>query len=191
MSDRPAQQRLIRRNALVLVAFVAGMFGFGYATVPLYNALCQITGLNGKVAGEAIKEPVVASVDRTRMIKVQFVTTVNGGRPWQFVAEQPVVSVHPGEFTTVMFHARNTEDHDLVAQAVPNVAPIEAARYLRKSECFCFRNQPFKTGELKEMPVRFVIDRELPAEVDTVTLSYTFFDVTQAAARKAASSPSS
>jgi len=89
-----------------------------------------------------------------------------------------------------MFHARNTEDHDLVAQAVPNVAPTAAAKYLRKSECFCFRNQPFKAGEVKEMPVRFVVDREIPAEVDTITLSYTFFEVTQAAA-KAATVPKS
>lgn len=185
MSSGVEQKHSIKRNALVLLVVVAGMFGFGYATVPLYNALCEITGLNGKVSSEAVREPAVAGVDRSRQVKVQFVTTVNGGRPWQFHAEQPVVTVHPGEFTTVMFSARNTEDHDLVAQAVPSVAPTSAAKYLRKSECFCFRNQPFKAGEMKEMPVRFVVDRELPAEVDTITLSYTFFEVTQAAAKAA------
>lgn len=190
MSSKAEQKHSIKRNSLVLVAVVAGMFGFGYATVPLYNALCEFTGLNGKVVSEAVAEPAVAGVDRSRQVKVQFVTTVNGGRPWEFRAEQQVVSVHPGAFTTVMFHARNTEDHDLVAQAVPNVAPTAAAKYLRKSECFCFRNQPFKAGEVKEMPVRFVVDREIPAEVDTITLSYTFFEVTQAAA-KAATVPKS
>jgi cytochrome c oxidase assembly protein subunit 11 len=185
MSREAVQRHSVKRNALWLVGVVLGMFGFGYATVPLYNALCEFTGLNGKVVTKAVQEPVVTGVDLTRQVKVQFVTTVNGGRPWEFRAEQPVVTVHPGEFTTVMFHARNTEDHDLVAQAVPNVAPTAAAKYLRKSECFCFRNQPFKAGEEKEMPVRFVIDREIPDEVDTVTLSYTFFEVTQAAAKVA------
>lgn len=180
-----------KRNALVLVVVVFGMFGFGYATVPLYNALCEITGLNGKVSSEAVAEPAVAGIDTSRQVKVQFVTTVNGGRNWEFKAVQSQVAVHPGEFMTVMFHARNTEDHDLVAQAVPNVAPIEAARYLHKSECFCFNNQPFKAGEEKMMPVRFVVDREIPPEVDTVTLSYTFFDVTQSAAKATVKSPNS
>ncbi|WP_428311644.1 cytochrome c oxidase assembly protein [Hydrocarboniphaga sp.] len=180
-----------KRNALVLVVVVVGMFGFGYATVPLYNALCEFTGLNGKVSSEAVKEATfgktaVAAVDTSREVKVQFVTTVNGGRDWQFRPMQSSVTVHPGQFVTVMFHARNTQDGDLVAQAVPNVAPIEAAKYLHKSECFCFNNQPFKAGEEKMMPVRFVLDREIPPEVDTVTLSYTFFDVTEAAAKAAA-----
>ncbi|MDB5973231.1 MAG: cytochrome c oxidase assembly protein [Hydrocarboniphaga sp.] len=175
-----------KRNALVLVVVVVGMFGFGYATVPLYNALCVFTGLNGKVSNQAVKETAAAAVDTSREVKVQFVTTVNGGRDWEFRPLQSSVEVHPGEFVTVMFHARNTQDSDLVAQAVPNVAPIEAAKYLHKSECFCFNNQPFKAGEEKMMPVRFVLDREIPPEVDTVTLSYTFFDVTEAAAKAAA-----
>jgi cytochrome c oxidase assembly protein subunit 11 len=191
MNDTSKGLSSARRNALILVVVVFGMFGFGYATVPLYNALCVLTGLNGKVSGKAVAEPAVAGMDTSREVKVQFVTTVNGGRDWQFKPMQSSVMVHPGEFTTVMFHARNTQDSDLVAQAVPNVAPIEAAKYLHKSECFCFNNQPFKAGEEKMMPVRFVLDREIPPEVDTVTLSYTFFDVTQSAAKAAAASPNS
>ena len=191
MSATDQGRKSVRRTALIMVAVVAGMFGFGYATVPLYNALCTFIGLNGKVSTEAVSESGGAAVDKTRLVKVQFVTTVNGGRNWEFRSEQAQVEVHPGEFSTVMFHARNTEDHDIVAQAVPNVAPTTAARHLRKSECFCFNNQPFKAGEAKEMPVRFVIDPELPPEVDTVTLSYTFFDVTQTAAKSASASPNS
>ncbi len=90
--------------------------------------------------------------------------------------------MHPGALTTVSFYAQNTQDRDVIAQAVPNVAPWNAAKYLRKTECFCFNNQAFKAGEEKHMPVRFVLDPELPADVDTVTLSYTFFDVTESAA---------
>lgn len=182
--------RPVRRNALIMVGVVVGMFGFGYATVPLYDALCRLVGLNGKVSDTAVSEQG-HSVDRSRLVKVQFVTTVNGGRNWEFRAEQAEVEVHPGEFATVLFHARNTEDHAIVAQAVPNVAPTNAAKYLRKSECFCFNNQPFAPGETKEMPVRFVIDPELAPEVDTVTLSYTFFDVTQTAAKTASAAPNS
>jgi len=180
-----------KRNALTLVAVVLGMFGFGYAMVPLYSALCEIAGFNGKTSTEAVVESGVPAVDTSRSIKVQFLTTVNGGRNWEFKPMQSSVMVHPGEFATVVFHARNTETADLVAQAVPNVAPVEAARYLRKSECFCFNNQPFKAGEEKMMPVRFVLDRDIPDEVDTVTLSYTFFDVTQSAAQSAPASPNS
>jgi cytochrome c oxidase assembly protein subunit 11 len=179
---------LAKRNAVILVVCVAGMFGFGYATVPLYNALCVFTGLNGKVSTQAVKETAaVSAVDTTREVKVQFVTTVNGGRDWEFKPMQPSVTVHPGQFMTVMFHARNMQDSKQVIQAVPNLSPIEAAKYLHKSECFCFSNQAFNAGEEKMMPVRFVLDREIPPEVDTVTLSYTFFDVTEAAAKAAAS----
>lgn len=182
--------RAVLRSSLGLAAVVVGMFAFGFAMGPLYDAICRVTGFNGKTSGMATAEAGAPAVDSTRTVKVQFVTTVNGSLPWTFRAEQAEVQVHPGEFATVKFYARNTESRDVVAQAVPNVAPWDAARHLRKSECFCFNNQPFKAGEEKEMPVRFVLDPELPADVDTVTLSYTFFDVTEAAA-KAAGSPNS
>jgi len=169
-----------RRQTLRLVLVVAGMFGFGFAMVPMYNALCDAIGLNGKVKMEAaVAGPV--QVDTSRLVTVQFVTTVNGGRGWEFSAEQPRVQVHPGQLTTVKFYARNTEAQDLVAQAVPNVAPMEAAKHLRKTDCFCFNRQPFKGFEAKHMPVVFMLDPALPKDVDTVTLSYTFFDVTEVA----------
>lgn len=170
-------------HGLKLVAVVIGMFGFGFALGPLYDAVCKVTGINGKTANEAEVLAEMPVVDTTRQVKVLFVTTVNGGKPWKFRAEQAQVSVHPGELKTVNFYAENTEARDLVAQAVPNVAPWDAARHLKKTECFCFNNQLFKAGEGKHMPVRFMIDPALPADVDTVTLSYTFFDVTEAAGK--------
>lgn len=190
MTNEPkSAARAARRNSLWLAAVVLAMFGFGFAMGPLYDAICRVTGFNGKTSGMAAAEPAAPAIDTTRKVKVQFLTTVNGSLPWIFRAEQTEIEVHPGEFATVKFYARNTESRDVVAQAVPNVAPWDAARHLRKSECFCFNNQPFKAGEEKEMPVRFVLDPELPADVDTVTLSYTFFDVTQTA--KAAAAPNS
>lgn len=173
-----------RRHGWRLLVVVIGMFGFGFALGPLYDALCRVTGINGKLSGEAADAAVPVLVDTSRLVTVQFVTTVNGGRNWEFRAEQAEIRVHPGQLTTVNFHARNTESHGIVAQAVPNVAPWSAARHMKKTECFCFNNQWFAAGESKEMPVRFMLDPELPADVDTVTLSYTFFDVTESAAQK-------
>jgi len=169
-----------RRSVVKFSIVVLGMFGFGFALVPMYNALCDAIGLNGKVRMQAAVAAPLA-VDTSRLVTVEFVTTVNGGRPWQFRAEQARVRVHPGQLTTVNFLAKNTEGRDRVAQAVPNVAPMEAARHMRKTECFCFNNQPFKAGEEKRMPVVFMLDPALPQGVDTVTLSYTFFDVTEVA----------
>lgn len=159
---------------------VLAMFGFGFALGPIYNALCEVTGLNGKMKLEAA-EAFTGAVDTSRWVTVEFVTTVNGGAPMQFRAVSDRVRVHPGEATTVEFIAQNNEAHAIVAQAVPNVSPWNAAKHLRKTECFCFNAQPFAAGEEKRMPMRFVLDPELPPEVEVVTLAYTFFDVTELA----------
>jgi cytochrome c oxidase assembly protein subunit 11 len=171
---------LRRRHWLRLLFVTLGMFGFGFATVPLYNKLCYAIGLNGKVANEAAAIKT-ASVDASRTVTVEFLTTVNGGRPWTFRADQATVQVHPGQMTTVSFYMKNTQDHAIVAQAVPNVAPSDAAQYLKKTECFCFNRQPFAAGEERHMPVVFMLDPELPKDIDRITLAYTFFDVTDVA----------
>lgn len=177
-----------RRSTWKFAAVVVGMFGFGFAMVPLYNALCDAIGLNGKVKMQAAVAAPVA-VDTSRLVTVQFVTTVNGGRPWQFRPQQASVQVHPGQLTTVQFYARNTQDQALVAQAVPNVAPMIAAKHLRKTDCFCFNKQPFAAFEAKHMPVVFMLDPALPKDVDTVTLSYTFFEVNEVAHQGAPAEP--
>lgn len=169
-----------KRHTARLAVVVVAMFGFGYALGPIYNALCEITGINGKMKLEAVAEKAGA-VDGSRFVTVEFVTTVNGGAPMQFRAVTDRVRVHPGEAAMVEFVARNTQAHAIVAQAVPNVTPWSAAKHLRKTECFCFNEQPFAAGEEKRMPMRFVLDPELPPEVEVVTLAYTFFDVTELA----------
>jgi cytochrome c oxidase assembly protein subunit 11 len=172
--------RALRAHGLRLALVTAGMFGFGFATVPLYNKLCYAIGLNGRVANKAVAV-AAAPVDMTRRVTVEFLTTVNGGRPWIFRPDQAEISMHPGEVKTVTFTFRNTQDRAIVAQAVPNVAPADAAQYLHKTECFCFAQQPFAAGEEKHMPVVFTLDPALPADIDRLTLAYTFFDVTDAA----------
>ncbi len=172
-----------RRHWLRLSAGAIGMFAFGFALVPLYGLVCDLTGFNGRTPNMVLASSVTEN-PQARIVTVEFLTTVNGGQDWKFAAERQRLEVHPGKLYTVEFVAQNPQDRAMVAQAVPSVAPWSAARHLRKTECFCFRQQAFAAGEAKRMPVRFMLDPELPAEVDTVTLSYTLFDVTEIALRQ-------
>ncbi|MDN5862796.1 MAG: cytochrome c oxidase assembly protein [Salinisphaera sp.] len=177
---RPGNRRLTLQLALAVV----GMFAFGYALVPLYGLLCDITGFNGKSSTLVTDASNLDyQVDPTRTIEMQFVTTVNAGMPWKFAARTTSVSVHPGKFTTVRFVATNTADRPMVGQAVPSVRPAAAAGYIHKTECFCFTQQPFGANETRVMPVRFVVDPALPDHIETISLSYTFFDATELASR--------
>jgi cytochrome c oxidase assembly protein subunit 11 len=171
-----------RSLAARLTLMAVAMFGFGFLLVPLYDAFCEVTGLGGKTnrVAAAIGEIDTASpADAGRDIALEFVTTVNGYAPWEFSAQVQKMTVHPGGMYEAFFVARNLSDRDKVAQAVPSVAPQQAAKYFRKLDCFCFTTQEFSAGEEKEMPVRFVIDSDLPEYIDTITLSYTFFDATR------------
>lgn len=158
-----------------LVAMTIGMFGFGYLLVPLYDVFCEVTGIGGRTAGPSATA-VAYEPDTSRSIRVEFVGSVNDNGPWEFRPDQPSMTVHPGQMVTTTFWARNRRNSEVVGQAVPSVAPGQAARYFQKTECFCFTEQRFAPGEGRHMPVVFVVDPELPAHLDTVTLSYTLFD---------------
>jgi cytochrome c oxidase assembly protein subunit 11 len=162
-----------RNLTLKLVAMALGMFGFGFALVPLYSVFCQITGLNGKTAN--VKEEVVEQPDLTRTVRVEFVSALPQGAPWEFHPDVSHMEVHPGKLYTAQYYARNLTAYPLTGQAVPSVAPGEAAKYFKKTECFCFTQQKFAAKEGREMKVVFSIDPHLPHFVDTVTLGYTFF----------------
>lgn len=183
-ADRPERRRR-RRGVLELALLTLAMFGFGFAMVPLYNALCEIAGLNGRDSGMQLVATVQEQPDLNREVTVQFLTVVNGGREWTFKSDVAEMKVHPGKLYSVNFTAENQMDHAVVGQAVPAVAPGRAAKHLKKTECFCFNQQPFAAREAKLMPMRFMIDPDLPADVRTVSLSYTFFDVTGLAADSA------
>jgi len=165
----------IRIMALKLVALTAAMFGFGFLLVPIYDVFCDITGLGGRTSNEAAVG-VVQAPDFSRSVRVEFVASVNANGPWEFRPEVTSMTVHPGQMYTTTYWARNMRDLDVVGHAVPSVAPGTAARYFSKTECFCFTEQLFGPNEGRDMPVIFIIDPDLPAHVDTVTLSYTFFD---------------
>jgi len=174
-----------KRSLLEMSVFTAVMFGFGFAFAPLYSALCQLTGLNGRSESMLVASRLQSAPDLSRSVTVQLLTVVNGGREWRFKPMQSEIKVHPGEFVTVNFEAENLLDQDVVGQAVPAVSPGKAAKHVKKTECFCFTQQPFKAREKKIMPVRLMLDPELPKDLNTVTLSYTFFDVTELAQQSA------
>jgi len=166
------------RTALKLVLVACGMFGFGFALVPLYEVFCELTGLNGKT-GEQYTQTTVEVVDTDRLVTIQFLTNNNVDMPWEFRPEKRSIKVHPGELNTTSFYVRNPALTSITAQAVPSVTPFMAATYLHKTECFCFEQQELAAGESLDMPLRFIIDRDLPEEIETLTLSYTLFDITE------------
>jgi len=167
--------KLVAKLALAVV----GMFAFGFALVPLYDVICEITGLNGKTGGRYEYQAETVGVDESREVTVQFAASNNAGMSWEFRPMQNQVTVHPGELTEVTFYARNPTGKRMIAQAIPSVAPSRSADYLRKTECFCFTQQVLEAGEEVEMPLLFFVDQAIPGDIHKFTLSYTLFDVTQ------------
>ena len=175
-----------RRLVGKLVVVVALMFGFGYALVPMYRAICSALGINVLSVSERLSSGVApagsggdayrnSQVDRSRSITVEFDANAHG--PWEFKPALRTLAVHPGELATVLYEFRNVQNRTMAAQAIPSYAPQQAAPYFNKLECFCFSEYTLQPGESKQWPVVFVIDPKLPKDVKTITLSYTFFEV--------------
>ena len=164
-----------------LGVIVLAMFGFGYALVPIYKAICEMTGINilalgdRQIPGATPKLAANTQVDVSRTITVEF--DANSRGPWLFKPAQNSVKVHPGELATVMYEFQNTQNRTMSAQAIPSYAPAQAGAHFNKLECFCFQQYTLAPGEKKQWPVAFVIDPKLSKDVQTITLSYTFFEV--------------
>ena len=184
--SRPAEQsrsradaraaEIARRNRTLLMklgVIAVAMFGFGYALVPLYEKICEVTGLRDIARADTVAN---TQVDETRLVRVEFDTNLHD-MPWKFRALQFTADVHPGAVTQVEFEVVNTTAHPVTGQAIPSYGPRNAAQYFRKLECFCFAKQTLAAGETRRMPVVFVIDPALPKDLNTITLSYTFFAV--------------
>jgi len=169
-----AENRAILRK-LLLVAVL--MFGFGWALIPLYRKICEVTGVNLLTN----KDPAVEArarntqVDTSRRIVVEFDANRQG--PWRFKPQVNHVTVHPGELVHVDYDLVNLEGRAMTGQAIPSYAPQQSARYFQKLECFCFKQQVLAAGETRRFPVVFFIDPDLPKDVTQITLSYTFFEV--------------
>jgi len=170
-TNKNADNKKVIRNLLFAVV---GMFGFGFALVPLYDVFCDITGLNGKTGEQYVSDTSI-QVDTSREVKVEFLANLNADMPWEFEPLTRSVRVHPGEASRIEYVARNKTDRDIIGQAVPSVSPGIAAGHFQKTECFCFTEQVLKAGEEKIMPVVFMIDPAIDEDVHELTLSYTFF----------------
>ncbi len=166
-----------KSNTWHLFLIPVAMFGFGYLMVPIYDVFCDLTGLNGKTGRTSEAQANILEVDSDRLIKVEFVSSVNQDAPWDFRPEVKKMTVNPGRQYTAQYIATNQRDHVMVGQAIPSVAPAKAATHFNKIECFCFNQQVFEANQQKRMPLTFVVDPALPEDIGTVTLSYTFFDV--------------
>ncbi|MBI1423601.1 MAG: cytochrome c oxidase assembly protein [Gammaproteobacteria bacterium] len=180
-----------RRVVVVLMVAVIGMFGFGFALVPLYNVFCDAFGINGRItsiengtyqASAIAKQTVLhGGIDKTRQVTMQFLVTDNRALDLEFRPLIRQVEVNPGEVKEVAYYVKNLSDKEMVVQAIPSVSPGVATKYLAKIECFCFSKQVLKPGEAKSMPLRFVVDSSIPRNIPILTLSYRFIELKQTA----------
>lgn len=176
------EQQGSKKLLLTLVLVIIGMFGFAFALVPLYEVICEVTGLNGKPANEASSSPLAVNPDeKTREITVEFLANTSTGMPWDFKPVVSRVKVVPGESRTVEFYVKNRSQSTIVGQAIPSISPGLAAAHLKKIECFCFNEQLLEGGNDTKMPLVFYIDPELPKNIKTLTLSYTLYNITETA----------
>ncbi len=176
MTDSRDRQR---KHTALLLLLAVGMFGFAFALVPLYNVFCELTGINGKTSGQATVS-VQTSPILEREVTIQFLAHVGRGMPWEFRPTESRLRVRLGEINETSFYVRNHANQAVTGQAVPSVTPGLAARYLHKIECFCFTQQTLEAGEEMEMLVKFYMGIDLPADINTLSLSYALFPVTVA-----------
>lgn len=173
-----ARVKANKKLGLRMLWIVVGALIFAFALVPIYDVLCTMTGLNGKTKSTA-DELAQTKIDSTRWVTVQFTSSVMSGLGWNFYPKQASVRLHPGQVETVLFEAKNITSQELAGQAIPSVTPGLAASHFKKIECFCFKRQTLKPGEVKIMPLRFFVSPDLPEDVKDITLSYSFFKASE------------
>lgn len=173
------QNRVPRSQLLKIVLVPVLMFGFGFALVPLYDVICDITGLNGKTGRVEVSEIGEGGADTSRTIEVRFLAQTNTGLPWSFEPVVEKMQVHPGQVYEAHYRVRSSSREKTLGQAVPSVSPGLAARHFNKTECFCFVKQELEAFETRDMPLRFIVDRGIADEIKAITLSYTFFSLEQ------------
>lgn len=169
--------RVASSQLVKLVMIPVLMFGFGFALVPLYDVFCEVTGLNGKTGRVEAATIDQRQVDASRTVKVKFLANTGTGLAWGFEPVTDDMEVHPGQIYEAMYRVRSRTDKATVGQAIPSVSPTQASLHFNKTECFCFTQQTLAAGETRDMPLRFVINHDLPEEIVEVTLSYTFFNI--------------
>ena len=166
-----------KKTIRTLCFAVLGMFTFSFALVPLYDVFCEVTGLNGKIELRATNNTNI-EIDDGRDVSIQFVSHNNEEMPWTFEPSEDSIKIKTGKYHTATFYVKNPTNRTMIAQAIPSVAPSNAASHLKKLECFCFEQQELAPGEDALLPVRLIFDDKLPSTINSVVLSYTIFDVT-------------
>jgi cytochrome c oxidase assembly protein subunit 11 len=166
-----ALQQENRRLMGKLLVITVGMLGFGFAMVPMYRQICEAIGITQTRTVAAAN----TQVDTSREVTVELLAS-SAGLPWKFEALERQVKLHPGQIVSVKYRVENTLGRPVTAHAVMNTAPMAAARWIVKQECFCFSNQTLAAGETREMPVVFRVSTEAPRDLSTISLSYTFFE---------------
>lgn len=183
MSGDPPVERRNRRTLLLLGGLAVGMFGFGFAMVPLYGLLCQVTGVQSVEQraglGAGAIEAAPGGVDQDRWVTVKLDATVHPDLPWSLGPMERKVRVRPGEVRRVDFVAENRSGRAITGQAIPNIAPFQATGYFAKMECFCFTRQTLAGNERREMPLQFSVSPDLPEDIDSLTLSYNVLRVSE------------
>jgi cytochrome c oxidase assembly protein subunit 11 len=179
--NQDQRKRANRRLVRGLLIMTAGAFAFGWALIPLYDVLCRAAGI-GNAEAKSGKSVVREAIDPNREITIEFLAEPASVGSFDFRPKVASMRIHPGKLYDTLFYAKNLTQNASVAQAVPSISPSGTAKYFHKTECFCFSPQTFAAGEGRDMPVRFIVDPELPGNVDKLTLAYTFYDTTQSAA---------
>jgi cytochrome c oxidase assembly protein subunit 11 len=175
MADESHKRASNRRLTRQLWLFAAGSFAFGFALVPLYQVICDVTGYGDRTQLREAAS-VVEAPDEKRTVTIEFVSSAPTFGSWEFRPALATIEVHPGQLYEAKFVARNLRSEAVTAQAIPSVAPLKATQYFHKTECFCFTPQPFGAHEERDLIVRFVVDRDLPANIDRLTLGYAMYD---------------
>lgn len=182
MSPNARSERGKRRTTLLLAGLALGMFAFGFALVPLYNLICQVTGVQSVAlrTADTPRSNIEERAGSTREVVVKFDTSIHPSLPWEFAAESPRIKVVPGKMYEVLFKAKNRSSVTVTGQAIPSVVPWQATPYFNKLECFCFNKQILAGGEAADMPLRFIVSPDLPAEINSLTLAYNFMKMASA-----------
>ena len=175
--DTTANRKLVRQ----LCVFVAGSFAFGFALIPLYDVLCNVTGYGDRTKLRQAAE-IIEAPDENRRITIEFISTAPTFGQWEFRPEAGSLQVQPGRLYEARFYALNLRSQPITAQAIPSVAPLQATQYFHKTECFCFTPQLFQGGQERDLTVRFIVDPKLPSNIDRLTLGYAMYDVPAGAA---------
>jgi cytochrome c oxidase assembly protein subunit 11 len=172
---QPELKKANRKLTWQLSLFAAGSLAFGFALVPLYNVLCEVTGYGDRSKLQQAAS-VVEAPDETRTVTIEMISSVPTFGNWEFRPERSQLEVHPGRLYVAKFYARNLREQAVTAQAVPSIAPLQATQYFRKTECFCFTPQQFAGQQARELTVRFIVDPKLPPNIDRLTLGYAIYD---------------